>query len=175
MRAHVVYESMFGNTEEIARAVADGMRGRMDVELHPTTNTPFDERVDLIVAGGPTHAFSLSRPSTRASAITQGATRGTEGSGLREWLGGLPRATRSQSFAAFDTRVESMRRLPGSAAAKAARMARHLGYAPAGHASFYVSGTAGPLVEGELDRARAWGAQLATHVSDHAAADGSRR
>ncbi len=170
MRAHVVYESMFGNTEEIARAVADGMRGRLDVEVRPVTSARPEQRVDLIVAGGPTHAFSLSRSSTRADAVTQGASRGTEDVGLREWLTDLPAAADGQSFAAFDTKVDKMRHLPGSAASKAARMARRLGYAAAGHDSFYVSGTAGPLVEGELDRARQWGAQLAAHMADQAAA-----
>lgn len=169
MRVLVVYESMFGNTEAVARAVAEGLSGRMDVELTEVAKASLSGRVDLIVAGGPTHAFSLSRPSTRKDAIAQGATDGSETIGLREWLGGLPRATHSEAFAAFDTRVEKVRHLPGSAAAKAAKIARRLGYAPAGQESFYVTGTTGPLVHGELERARAWGVQLATQVSDQAA------
>lgn len=174
MRALLVYESMFGNTEAIARAVADGLSGRMDVELHEVAEAPVSQRVDLIVAGGPTHAFSLSRPSTRADAIAQGATRGKASIGLREWLGHLPRATQVESFAAFDTRVDKVRRLPGSAATKAAKIVRRLGYASAGHESFYVSDTAGPLVDGELERARTWGALLAAHVSDQTAAEQTR-
>ena len=168
MRVLVVYESMFGNTEAIARAVADGLSGRMDVELHEVAKASVSEGVDLIVAGGPTHAFSLSRPSTREDAIAQGAARGKESIGVREWLGHLPRATKVESFAAFDTRIDKVRRLPGSAAAKAARIARRLGYASAGHESFYVSDTAGPLVHGELERARTWGVLLAAQVSDQA-------
>lgn len=166
MRVLVVYESMFGNTEAVARAVAEGLSGRMDVELHEVSTATISDRADLIVAGGPTHAFSLSRPSTREEAIAQGATRGNEGVGLREWLGDLPRATQNEAFAAFDTRVDKVRRLPGSAAAKAARIARRLGYAPAGQESFYVTDTMGPLVHGELERGRAWGAQLGAQVSD---------
>lgn len=169
MRVLVVYESMFGNTEAVARAVADGLRGRVDVELHEVAKAPVSERVDLIVAGGPTHAFSLSRPATRTDAIAQGATRGKEIIGLREWLGHLPRATQVESFAAFDTRVDKVRRLPGSAAAKAARIARRLGYVPAGQESFYVADTMGPLVHGELERARTWGVLLAAQASDQAA------
>jgi len=169
MRVLVVYESMFGNTEAIARAVADGLSGRMDVELHEVAKAPVSEGVDLIVAGGPTHAFSLSRPSTREDAIAQGATRGNESIGVRGGLGHLPRATKVESFAAFDTRIDKVRRLPGSAAT-AARIARRLGYASAGHESFYVSDTAGPLVAGELERARTWGVRLAAHVSDQASA-----
>ncbi len=168
MRVLVVYESKFGNTEAVARAVAEGLSGRMDVELHEVSKATVSERVALIVAGEPTHAFSLSRPSTREDAIAQGATGGSETIGLREWLGVLPRATQVVSFAAFDTRVDKVRRLPGSAAAKAARIARRLGYAPAGQESFYVTGTMGPLVHGELERAKTWGLQLGAQVSDRA-------
>ena len=173
MKVLVAYESMFGNTEAVARAVADGLGERMEVELHDVATVTASDRFDLIVVGGPTHAFSMSRPSTRADAITQGATRDKESIGLREWLGQLPHADQSQSFASFDTRVEKVRHLPGSAAAKAARIGRRLGYAPVGQESFYVSGTTGPLVGDELERARAWGVQLgtrlATHISDQAA------
>ncbi len=170
MKVLVVYESMFGNTEAIAHAVAEGLSGRADVQLREVATAPASEQVDLIVAGGPTHAFSLSRPSTRAQAITQGATHGTASMGLREWLGELPRATQVQSLAAFDTRVEKMRRLPGSAAAKTARIAHHLGYASGGHQSFYVLDTAGPLMDGELERARTWGVLLGADVSKRTAA-----
>ncbi len=164
MRVLVVYESMFGNTEAVARAVAEGLGERMDVELHEVGEAPVGEGIDLIVAGGPTHAFSLSRPSTRAEAIAKGATADSEKGGLREWLSDLPRATQSVSFAAFDTRVDKVRHLPGSAAAKAAKIARRLGYAPAGHQSFYVTDTMGPLLPGELERAKTWGEQVAAEV-----------
>ena len=71
MRALVVYESMFGNTEAVARAVADGLAEMHDVDLREVSQAPTEVigRVDLIVVGGPTHAFSLSRPATRASAV----------------------------------------------------------------------------------------------------------
>ena len=162
MRAFVVYESMFGNTEKVARAVAEGLGAGMDVELQDVATATLGGPVDLIVAGGPTHAFSLSSTSTRTKAKLQGATRGSERIGLREWLGMLPAATRGQSFAAFDTRSERVRRLPGSAAAKAARIALRLGYAPVGRQSFFVVGSTGPLVDGEIERAKVWGARLAS-------------
>ncbi|WP_244928645.1 hypothetical protein [Nocardioides sp. W7] len=54
-----------------------------------------------------------------------------------------------------------MRRLPGSAAAKAARILRRHGYLLLADAmSFYVADTDGPLDDGELERAEAWGARL---------------
>ena len=64
-RALVVYESMFGNSEKVARAVAQGVAEVMPVKLVEVTVAPTElEGVDLIVAGGPTHAFSMSREST---------------------------------------------------------------------------------------------------------------
>jgi hypothetical protein len=170
MKALVVYESMFGNTADVARAVADGLRTRMEVELQEVTQAPqqITELVDLIVVGGPTHAFSLSRPSTRAQALEQGATQGQRNLGLREWLAHLRKGPHSEQVAAFDTRVDKARRLPGSAAKKAAKVAHRVGYSPAGRASFYVTDTAGPLLPGELQRATAWGEQLAAEVAARA-------
>jgi flavodoxin len=170
MRALVVYESMFGNTDAVARAVAEGLAEMHDVDLREVSQAPAAVigRVDLIVVGGPTHAFSLSRPATRASAFEQGGTHGNKELGIREWLGRLRRGSQSEFVAVFDTRIEKARRLPGSAAVKAAKLASHLGYATAGRQSFYVSDTSGPLLPGELERARAWGSQLALEMSDRA-------
>lgn len=174
MRALVVYESMFGSTRTIAEAVAIGLSTRgIDVEASEVSATDphLDDRVDLLVVGAPTHTFTLSRPETRASAAEK-STRElvSPGIGLREWLDGLPRAG-AAAIATFDTHVD--KHVPGSAAKSAHRRLRQRGY----HAlvpamSFYVSGTDGPLVEGEIERARAWGGSLGDacrrtrHISD---------
>jgi hypothetical protein len=169
MRALVVYESMFGNTAEIASAVSEGMAQEMDADVHEVSDAPVvvTGLVDLIVLGGPTHAFSLSRPSTRADAVKQGAPADRAAVGLREWLGGLPKGQHSELVATFDTRAERVRHLPGSAAKKAAKLAHALGYTPVAHESFYVADVAGPLLPGELDRAREWGQSLATDMHAH--------
>jgi flavodoxin-like protein len=170
MKALVVYESMFGNTEAVARAVALGLRTQMEVDLHEVAQAPqqITDLVDLVVVGGPTHAFSLSRPSTRAQALAQGATHGEQNLGLREWLAHLRKGPHSELVAAFDTRVDKARWMPGSAARKASKVAHELGYAPAGRESFFVEDTAGPLVPGELKRAEAWGEQLASDMAARA-------
>jgi hypothetical protein len=57
--------------------------------------------------------------------------------------------------------MDKVRRLPGSAAKKAAKLVRHGGFSAAAEPeSFYVSNTAGPLLPGELDRAHDWGVRL---------------
>lgn len=165
-KALVVYESMWGNTEKVARAIADGLGDSMAVEVcevGAATQSPSSD-LALIVVGGPTHAFSLSRPSTREDARRRGADRGGE-SGVREWLDRLPDGPHAQRLATFDTRVTAMRHLPGSAARSAARAARHHGYRRTNDSeSFYVADVAGPLVDGELERATAWGRRIAAAV-----------
>lgn len=162
MKALVVYESMFGNTEQVARAVATGLGRHLDVELVAVANAPDTvSDVDLVVVGGPTHAFSMTRQATRVDAVSQGASHGTSETGLREWLATLPAASRSLPVATFDTRVDKARHLPGSAAKAAAKVVRRRGYLLAARPeSFYVADVAGPLIEGELDRAAAWGETL---------------
>lgn len=167
MRALVVVESVFGNTrriaEEVARGLAQGLGGTGQVRVADVGDTPEPvDGVDLLVVGGPTHAFAMTRMSTRRSAAEQ-AGGGAEPAetGLREWLAALAEAPPGVRAAVFDTRMDRPR-LPGSAAAGAARRLRRLGYdLVARPESFRVTGTQGPLREGELDRARAWGVDVA--------------
>ena len=162
MEALVVFESMWGNTEKVAHAVAAGLAESMEVTTVDVSRAPSEVGAEfgLIVAGGPTHAFSMSRASTRQEAGAKGADEGNVHTGMREWLQSLP-ARDDLWVATFDTRVASVRHLPGSAAKAAAREVRRrrLGQVVATE-SFYVADTAGPLLDGELDRARAWGTSL---------------
>jgi hypothetical protein len=163
VRALVVYESMFGNTETVALAIADGLRSTgvvVDAEEVGAAPPRPDDGVSLLIVGGPTHAFGLSRPGTRSSAEAQGGRPVvSETAGLRDWLAALPARSRPISAAAFDTHID--RPVPGSAAHAAQRRLRARGYRIATEAeSFYVADVAGPLVEGELERARDWGASL---------------
>lgn len=163
MAALVVFESMFGNTKMVADAVAEGLAGHLRVEQVEVGAAPtvIGGEVELLVVGGPTHAFGLSRPGTRQSAAQQ-ADGGlvSAGIGLREWLGTLQKGSSNVAVAAFDTRISKLR-LPGSAATGAEKRLRRLGFRViAASTSFYVEGTAGPLLRGEAERARRWGEEL---------------
>ena len=166
--ALVVYESMFGNTKQIAEAVADGLRGALTVKVVEVGSAPvgLSDEVALLVVGGPTHAFSMSRPSTRADAVKQGAPEGAAaGAGLREWVEQIGKGAVRPPVAAFDTKVKKPR-LPGSAARAALTRLRRAHFPVLTAAeNFYVDGTRGPLVEGEPDRARDWGAKCAAAMS----------
>jgi flavodoxin len=154
---------MFGNTEQVARAIAKGLSRHGEVRLVEVTQAPPEvtEPVDLIVLGGPTHAFSMTRESTRKDAVKQGASQGSTVVGVREWLAQQHRGRHLELVATFDTKADKVRHLPGSAARGAANAAHKLGYKSADKPmSFYVQGVSGPLLDGELGRAQAWGERL---------------
>jgi flavorubredoxin len=166
MRALVVYESMFGNTQTIAEAIADGLATLADVSAVEVSAAPttIGDDVDVLVVGGPTHAFTLSRASTRRDAADKaGQLLVSSGKGLREWLAEV-RIDGPLVAATFDTKVRTPH-LPGSAAKAAAKRLRHLGLRLAAPATtFYVDGMTGPLVDGERARAQTWGEQLVARV-----------
>jgi hypothetical protein len=163
MRALVVYESMFGNTKAVAHAIAKGLETWAVVDVVEVNSAPtvLGEDVSLLVVGGPTHAFGLSRESTRRDAATKAAGNLVPtGEGIREWLSRIAHPTAGIAAAAFDTKI-SKPRLPGSAAKAAHKRMRWLRFQMAAPPqSFFVTDTAGPLVDGELDRARSWGERL---------------
>lgn len=168
-QALVVFESMFGNTELVARAVAAGIaRAGWKVRIGEVADIPgaWVRDQDLLVVGAPTHAFSLSRPATRADAVRQGAPRGHETTGLREWLALLPSPDVTPPVAVFDTRASKVRRLPANAGTKAAKILRRASFRLAGDpVGFLVRDVAGPLLDDETERAAAWAESLARGVA----------
>lgn len=164
MRALVVYESMYGNTRDVAVAIAEGIGKLAAVDLHEVGAAPteVDETVDLVVVGGPTHAFSMSRDGTRADAAKNEPDLEivSSGIGIREWLDRV-RVLGSPGFATFDTKVNRPR-LPGSASGAARKRVRHLGFEMvADPQTFWVEGGTGPLTAGEVERATSWGEAVA--------------
>jgi hypothetical protein len=162
MRALLVYESMFGNTQRIAKAIAAGLSSIVDVTVTDVAHAPalLPADIEAIVVGGPTHAFSMSRPQTRQQAAARGAHGDVADRGIREWLAGLPAEHEQLPFVAFDTRVD-MPLVPGAASHSASRFARKHGFHVLEPQSFLVEGYEGPLVDGELERAQSWGEGLA--------------
>jgi len=158
----IVVESMFGNSQSVAEAIAEGLREEgAEVRLTQVSEAAetIPDDVTLLLVGGPTHALSMTRRTTRADAIKQGATAGHEQTGIREWIDRASPRT-DLPVLTFDTRVK-VRFVPGSAARSAATHL-HQGFRKAKRGqTFFVEGTPGPLAEGERERARAWGRELA--------------
>jgi hypothetical protein len=163
MRALVIYESMFGNTQRVAEAIGRGLAARVAVDVLEVGRAPLqlEDDVDLVVVGGPTHAFGLSRERTRRAAADQ-APAGivSTGPGVREWVGCLAPHGGRLAVAAFDTHVDKTW-VPGAASRKLDRRMRAMGlFVLEAPTSFYVHDTTGPLVGGELERAELLGRRL---------------
>ena len=165
MKAIVVYESHWGNTAAIARAIAEGIGPDAQV-LSTAEATPAAlAGVELIVAGSPLLGFSLPTDSMLKNLESNASRDPTPPDlshpAMRTWLAGLPGG--SGRAAAFETRIWWS---PGSASAAIGKEVVRLGYQAADKpARFIVQGKYGPLRDGELARAKAWGAALAQTVN----------
>jgi flavodoxin I len=145
MRALVVYDSFYGNTEEIAKAIGGAITGgEVSVLRAGEVGPPEMENISLLVVGAP----------------TQG---GRATPAIRDFLNRISKAEiNGVDAAAFDTRVTSkVAKIFGYAAGKIASSLKKKGAnLVAEPEGFFVEGTKGPLSEGELERAAAWGAGL---------------
>lgn len=155
MKALVIYDSVYGNTEKIARAIGAGLEPAGEVQVLPVTEVHAGQLpdLDLLVFGSPTQAFGMiARP--------------------KEFLKNLPaNAIKGVKVAAFDTRmsvqdVDSkiytfMAGLFGYAAEKIEKGLKSIGGVPViAPAGFLVTGREGPLKQGELERATAWAGEI---------------
>jgi hypothetical protein len=165
MNAVVVYESHWGNTAAIAQAIADGI-GSGARALNTDEATPQAlAGVDLIVAGAPVIAFALPRDGAlhqierdEKAPVPPDVSHPL----LRTWLDNL-RVGRGFG-AAFETRIWwSLRGATGTIETKL----QDSGYRRLVHGErFIVQGGYGPLRDGELERARKWGVELAKALSE---------
>ena len=150
MNALIVYESQFGNTEQVALAIAGALSAfgqAQAVRLDPAHPIEL-QGIDMLVVGGPTQSW--------------GAT-----SAIRSFLDTIPpKQLHTLSVACFDTRLRQPRLLTGSAAGVIAKKLQKMGVSPLVPAeSFLVNGKEGPLRSGELDRAAAWARMLGLSIN----------
>lgn len=175
MRVAVVYESVYGNTHEIAEAIARGVtEARADAQVDLLRVGDADlaraAEADLLIVGGPTHMRGLSTGLSRRMTVGAEAKKDPDqrhdlepdaaGPGIRDWFHRLPKPPTRRMAAAFDTRIGAP--LAGGAAPGIARRLRHHGYEViAEPEGFLVQDNGeGPLKDGEIDRAPTWAAEL---------------
>lgn len=161
MKAVVVYESHWGNTAAVARAIAAGIGPETPALTTDEATTEVLTDVDLVVAGAPVIAFRLASEKMLEGMAGQSGKAPSAPDlshpSMRSWLGRLPRG--HGRSAAFETRVWWS---PRGATSDIERGLEGAGFQPAAKAQrFVVKGSYGPLRDGELERARAWGAELA--------------
>jgi len=145
MKTFVVYDSVYGNTEIIARAIGDAIPGEVQVLRVGQVDVGQLESVDLLIIGSPTHGG--------------GPTEAVQS--LVERIG--PPVREGAQVATFDTRLKwRWIRLFGFAAPKMAESLTEKGWrltaAPEGF--FVGAAKKGPLKPGEAERATAWGKGL---------------
>lgn len=161
MKAIVVYESHWGNTAAIARAIAAGIGAEAQALSTADAAGTVLDGIDLIVAGAPLLGFALPTDAMLKNLATNAGKDPTPPDlthpSMRSWLAALP-AGHGRS-AAFETRIWWS---PGSSAKAILQRLEALGYPPLAKPQRYVvQGKYGPLRAGEIERATAWGAELA--------------
>ncbi len=156
MKILVVYDSVFGNTEQVAQAIGRALGAPGQATMVKVGSLALEQLrgVELLVVGSPTRGF---RPTPATT----------------DFLGKIPaRSLQGIRVAAFDTRIAVKEvnnailslfvRLFGYAARpmadKLVQKGGQLALPPEG---FYVKGSEGPLKEGELERAATWAASMA--------------
>jgi len=145
MKTLIVYDSLYGNTEKIAQAIAEVIGGEVKLARVGEVDVSELKTLDLLVVGAPTHA---ARPSPAT----------------REFLDKVEaRALKGVKVAGFDTRLTNRwARIFGFAARGIANgLKKKGGTLVVSPEPFYVDGSEGPLSEGELERAGAWARELA--------------
>lgn len=143
MDAVVVYASQFGNTRRIAEAIGRGLGPDARVVEAEGFSPALLSPGSLLVVGSPIVRW-----------------KPLEGLGI--WLDGLvPGSLHGVHTASFDTRVKLF--IHGDAAKKIEQALEKAGAERAADPTwYYVAGAEGPLLDGELERAEAWGRELAT-------------
>ena len=151
MKALVVYDSVFGNTEKVAQAIGGALGTKAEVLVIRVGDAKPEHLIRLcaLIVGSPTRAFSAT-PA------------------IKKWLNGIETASlNGVKVAAFDTRVSVedvnsgilsfLVKIFGYAAepttSKLVKKGGDLSMPPEG---FIVKGTEGPLKDGELERAADW-------------------
>ncbi len=150
MKALIVYDSKFGNTEKIARAIGEAITplGEAKVVQVGEANPSELSSIDFLIVGSPTHAG--------------GATPA-----IKEFLRKISaNALENVRVASFDTRFSAKdkglgtRIVLGILRYAAGRIATILeykgGYLTVEPMGFIVEGNEGPLKKGELERAATW-------------------
>ena len=168
----VIFDSAYGNTEKVARAIAAALGPKTRVEILRASEVNLDmlAGVDLLVIGSPTQGF---RPTKFvADVLKRLHSRGLKG----------------VEVAAFDTRFEAAKlnspmlqlliRTGGYAAPRIAASLKKAGATlVAPPEGFFVEDTQGPLKSGELERASAWARSLphSSQIQPGIAQDQERR
>ncbi len=140
MKTLVVYDSAYGNTEEVAKAIGDAIAGDVKIVRASDADIADVNAVDLLIVGSPTYGGKGTQP-------------------VLDFLAKVPEGgIKGKKVAAFDTRLTGrFVKVLGFAAEKIAESLKAKGGDLASTSEgFFVKGKKGPLTDGELERAANW-------------------
>jgi hypothetical protein len=168
MTTLVVYESMYGNTREIAEHVAQGLRDRGEVRVVAVGDVTAADvaSAELVVMGGPTHVHGMSSRRTRSAAVAAASSSSlplephADGMGVRDLLAGCGHVGGTPA-AVFDTRMSGRKALTGSAARGISRRMRRRGFKLVAPPESFVVDRHNHLLPHEDTRASVWGSFIA--------------
>jgi flavodoxin len=155
MKALVVYDSVFGNTEQVAQAIGEALGSLEDVETLRAGDVAPEQLMgtDVLIVGSPTRVFQPTGTTKRL--LRKIPSRGLQGIRVAGFDTRLPVDEEAPAILRF------LVRLFGYAAEPIAeRLKKKGGDLVVPPEGFIVEGTEGPLKEGELERAREWARQM---------------
>ena len=139
LKVLIVYDSVFGNTEKIAKAMGEALTSETRVARVGSVNPSEIKNYNVALMGSPTRG---GRPTEAMQALLSKLT---------------PEDIKGVRLASFDTRLSTrFVGIFGYAAGRTAEALKKLGVAEVIQEAFYVKGREGPLKEGELERAAEW-------------------
>ena len=155
MKALVIYDSFFGNTEKVAKAIGGALGEPKDVSVSRVSEMNRDllKDLELLIVGSPTRAFSAT-PAIKTL--------------VKSLHGGILEGVK---VSAFDTRMKIDEKTPGilrffagifGFAAKPILdgLVKMGGTQVMPAEGFFVIDSEGPLAEGELERAAEWAKRI---------------
>jgi hypothetical protein len=160
MRTVIIYETLYGNTREVAEELARVGREHGEVLLVPAEEAgrELTDDADLLLIGGPTHLHGLSWKATRQVGVSMTERRpgiDAPGPGLRDWFHRVGRVDGTPA-AAFDTRTDGPEFLTGRASLGISRRLRHHGFVEVAAPKSFVVDADNVLLDGEVERAGRW-------------------
>ncbi len=165
MKTVVIFESVYGNTELVAKELVTVARQHGDADMVRAEEADRGtlEGADLVLVGGPTHLHGMSTRASRQSGLP--APSGdvgdhqpgpdVPGPGLRDWFRTVGRVE-GTSAAAFDTRLDGPELVTGRASMGIARRLHHFGFTEVAAPRSFLVTRDNELVAGEAERARQW-------------------
>ena len=166
MKAIVVYESHWGNTAAVARAIAAGIGPEAEALSTAEATAEVLATAELVVAGAPLMALRLPTAKMVDGIVAKPGEPPVDLASptMRTWLAALPWGR--GACAAFETKLHWS---PGGATSAIERSLGAAGYRRISSGrKFVVEGRTGPLRDGELEKARAWGEELGAKIPDGA-------